>query len=336
MSTGVRLPGIRWRRVVELGFFLAGLTLLVIVVSRFPLADIGGACLRIGPWVALMPFVALAWIACNARGLQTLMGGRVRWRDLVWMRLVGDGYNNLLPLAGLGGEPFKLKYLTRFIPSADALTALVRDRLVENAVGFLFTATWLAYSLGHFELPQPLRLAIAVYVGAATLIAGTYLVVLSTQLPGRTAAAIVRHFGAGGCATERLPKARLARAMVWYLCGRLLGLVEVGALLYLLGLGLQPAATGFAYSTLHAAGFISFAIPQGLGVFEGTSVYLFDVLHLAGALGVAFVLARRGRLLMVSLLGVTLHVVGGPLWRVRAARRTSMASTGPAASPDVT
>src|SRR5262249_29725816 len=93
-----------------------------------------------------------------------------------------------------------------------------------------------------------------------------------------------------------------------YLCARLVGSLEITLLLWLLGLGFDPVTILFCYSLLNAAGYIGFAIPQGLGVFEGTTVFLFGILGFPGAAGVALALARRARMLIVGLLGVFLHL----------------------------
>jgi len=301
-------PKFRVPRWLDTAFLVAGVGLLAFVVTRFPLADVLAACVRVGPVFAVTPFIALAWACTNARGLHTLMGGRVPWRVLVWNRLVGDGYNNLLPLAGLGGEPFKLRHLSQYVPAEQALTGLLRDRLTENAVGFLFSATWLLIGVPRFGVAGALRVAVLTYAAVVTAVAVFYVLVLTTRLPGRFSTAATRWLGIKSEAVEPLPVSRLVKAALWYLVGRGLGLVEIAALFALLGLGFDPFAVGFTYSAVQAAGFIGFAIPQGLGVFEGTSVWIFDLLGFAGSLGVAFIFARRGRLLLVSLVGVGLHL----------------------------
>ena len=80
------------------------------------------------------------------------------------------------------------------------------------------------------------------------------------------------------------------------------------------------ATVAFVDSFLNAAGYIGFFIPQGLGVFEKASDYVFGVIGGAsvGPAGVAFALARRGRMLVVSVLGVLAHVVFGRMMRKRA------------------
>ncbi|MBV8755703.1 MAG: hypothetical protein JO257_00420, partial [Deltaproteobacteria bacterium] len=53
------------------------------------------------------------------------------------------------------------------------------------------------------------------------------------------------------------------------------------------------------------------AIPQGIGVTDGATVGIFTILHFAAPLGIAFALARRGRMLVVSTAGVLLHLLFG-------------------------
>jgi hypothetical protein len=299
-----RVP--RW---VDKAFLLVGLALLTFVITRLPLSDVLHACVRVGPIIALLPIVALGWFFTNACGLYTLLDGRVSRGVLLWNRLVGDGYNALLPLGGFGGEPFKLRHLSELIPPAQALTGMLRDRLTENAVGFSFSATWILLGVCRLSLGGALRVALLTYAAVATAIAFFYVLVLTTRLPGRLGAAAMRRFGVESTAVERLPLSRLAIAALWYLVGRGLGMIEVLLLFAALGLPLNPYLIGFAYSFLQAAGFIGFFIPQGLGVFEGASAWLFALLGFPGALGVAFVFARRGRLLLVALLGVVAHVL---------------------------
>jgi hypothetical protein len=89
-----------------------------------------------------------------------------------------------------------------------------------------------------------------------------------------------------------------------------LGLVEIGTLLWLLGLGIDPLKIGFVDGALNAAGTLAFMVPQAVGVFEGTSVFLFKVFTFPGPAGVVFGLVRRARMLTVSLGGVALHWMG--------------------------
>jgi hypothetical protein len=296
----------RWR---DRAFLVLGLVLLGYVLSRYPMADIGRACLRLGPWVALTPLVALLWLACNTSALYLLLERRVPWLSLLRIRLIGDGYNSLLPLAGLGGEPFKAKHLAAFVPVEHAVTTLIRDKIIENAVNLLFSASWLALGAGLVAAHGRLRAVVLAYAALAAAGGVVVVVVVLTSLPGRLGTLIARWLGADASRGVRLAPGRLARVAACYLGARLAGALEVLWLFALLGLPLDPLTVLFCYSLHKAAGTIGFAVPGSLGVIEGTSVYLFTVLGYPGPSGVAFALVRRARLLLVSLVGVLLHLV---------------------------
>lgn len=297
----------RW---VDRVALLAGLALLVYVLTRFPFESVIDACIQVGPLVVVTPVIALGWFACNTSALRVLLGRRVPWRDLFWNRLIGDGYNSLLPLAGIGGEPWKLRHLTEFVSTDDALAAMIRDRVLENAVGLIVTGAAIGVTMSAYTLPTALHTALIAYAAISGVVGVLGMVFVVSKLPGRAGKLAGKWLGGTGSAPPTpLPVRDFVIATLWCIGGRLVGFLEIGTLLWILDLGIDPIAVLFLDSVLNAAGFISFAIPQGLGVFEGTSVYLFGVLGFPGALAIAFALARRGRMLLVALLGVALHML---------------------------
>jgi hypothetical protein len=301
------------RRLREVLPLVAGAGLLVFVVSQAPLGAIAGAAGRAGPLLLVVPIVALGWHACNTSAFRVLLDGQVPWRVLYWNRLVGDGYNNLVPLAGLGGEPFKLRHLSRYQPTDRVAAALICDRVIESAFGLVTTGLCLAYAVGSITMPSALRGALWAFVAGAFVVAILAALLVVSALPGRAGALVARLLGGGSPdALGRVGVRKLLRVLSWHVPGRLLGLLEIVILFALLGLPLTITHVVFTDSLLNAAGVVSFAIPQGLGVFEGTSVYLFGLLGHPGPLALAFALTRRGRLLIVSGLGVVLHLTSLP------------------------
>src|SRR5690242_14294505 len=105
-----------------------GVALCALILARQPLAEVGRDLSKLGwPWL-LAPLCAVGWITANSMSLHALLGGRAPRGALVWNRVVGEGYNTLLPLAGVAGEPFKLRHLSRWLTPDRATAALVRDR----------------------------------------------------------------------------------------------------------------------------------------------------------------------------------------------------------------
>jgi uncharacterized membrane protein YbhN (UPF0104 family) len=132
-----------------------------------------------------------------------------------------------------------------------------------------------------------------------------------THLPGKAGTFVEKLLGGAdaGPPPGPLPLGRFARVAFWNFLGRIVGSVEVAVLVYALTGGFDAARTVFIDCVNNAAGFIGFVIPQGLGVSEGTTVYLLGALGYAGAIAVAFALVRRGRMLAGSLRGVLLHLL---------------------------
>jgi len=294
---------------MDLGFLLLGLSLLVWMLSRQPLSEIYDAAVHMGPIVFLTPLIALAWFPTHTCALWMVLERRVPWRVLFYVRLVGDGYNALLPMAGLGGEPFKARQLARFVPMDRVVAALVRDRVIDNAIGFLFSAGWLSWALPRVAVPGVLRNALWGYaaIAAALGLLSCWLVI--SRLPGRLGGMLGRWLSGSSEEPPRLPLRQAIYAALWSMASRMLGMCEIAVLLHAIDLPVDVSTTAFADSALNAAGFIGFAFPQGVGVFEGSTVYLLGCLGVPAPAALAFALARRGRMLLVSLLGVVVHLI---------------------------
>jgi hypothetical protein len=297
------------RRWIERGLLVVGVAVMAYTISRFPLSQIGDACLTLGPGLAVTPLLCLCWFGASSRALQHLLGGAVPWRVLMWNRITGEGYNALVPAAGVGGEPVKLAQLARYVEIERAVVALINDRLVENAIALAFSATFVAVGALVLDDVEPALQATMLAYGAGAGVVGVAMaVVIFTNVTGRIGGKIAGWLGAGKLVQRRLPTAALARAFAWTLVARGFGLVEIALLFTLLGVAVTPWTVLFTGGAVAAAGFVGGVIPQGVGITEAASVGIFDLLRFPGPLGVAFALARRGRMLLMSVLGVALHV----------------------------
>lgn len=301
----------RLRAWIERGLLAAGLALLVYTIALFPLSSVTDACRRLGGWVLITPLLCLCWYSASSRSLQHLLGGRVPWHVLFWNRLVGEGYNAIIPAAGVGGEPVKLRMLARYVDTQRAIVALINDRLIENAIALVFSAAVVAIGALDLHVSTVLRTTMLTYgaIAGAAGLAITLLVV--THATGRIGARLARWLRAGDGVHTRLPGPVIARAFLWTLVARGFGLVEIWLLYALLGIHVTAWLVLFTGGAVAAAGFVGGVIPQGVGVTEAATVGIFELLHLPGPAGVAFALARRGRMLVMSVIGVALHLAFG-------------------------
>ena len=304
-------PGRRW-----LGRLLlaAGVVAIALLVARFPLADIGAACRALGPAVLVTPVIALGWFAANTTALFHILERRVPWPTLFWNRLVGEGFNSIIPAGGIGGEPFKVRHLARRVPASRAVVAVLADRFIENIAGLVAAAAFLASSALSLELDlaRGTRAALLGGAGAATAVAAVATALVLSRVPGRFGARLARWMGSPALVHERVRPSTFARAALWCLVGRALGLAEIALLYHLLGIPVGPGLVVFTAGAATLAGFIGFAVPQGMGVTEAATVGAFALLHLPGPAGVAFALARRGRMLFMSIVGMALYLAARP------------------------
>ncbi len=296
---------------VRRGFLILGVGLCAYMVSRFPLSQIGGACLQLGPWVFLTPMIAMGWFAANSTALYHLLERRVPWPALFWNRLVGEGYNSLIPAAGIGGEPFKLRQLSKYVETHRAVVALINDRLIDNALAFAYSGGTVAVGALTIHMGAGVKTSMIAYGAAGIGIAAVFVIVMVTTASSRLGGKIAKLLGAEQLGHERMRLSVLASAAFWTGMGKLIGLLEISLLFYLLDLQFTIGDVFFTAGALSAAGFIGGAIPQGLGVAEAATVGIFGLLHYPGPAAVAFALARRGRTLLVSVAGVTLHLMFG-------------------------
>ena len=288
----------------------AGLCLLAYVVSQYRLDDIASAASTMWPAVLVTPVFALCWFCTGTTALYVLLERKVDWWRLLWIRLVGDNYNAMLPLAGLGGEPFKLRQLSQTLSMPVVMSTFVRDRVLDNVVGFTWSAAGCLAGVASFTLDDRIRVALIGYAVACACVGifGTALVL--TRVPGRLGRSLAKWLGdAAPEDIEPLPLARVVVVLFWYTCSRALGLLEKVWLLWILDAPHDLASAMFVDGFLAAAGYISFLIPQGMGVFEGVTVYVLGITGAPGAAALAFAFARRGRMLVVGMFGICLHLL---------------------------
>jgi hypothetical protein len=299
------------KRWLSRGLLALGVGALVWLISRFPLGQIEDACEQLGGWVLLTPFIGLGWFAANAMTMWHLLEGKMPWRALFWNRVVGEGYNALVPAGGVGGEPVKLRQLGRYVDTHRAVVALINDRLLDNASALIYSACCVGVGAWWLDVSPALRTTMIAYAALGGLAGIALGLALVTNLTHRIGGRLARWIGSAADANAMLPRRVLARAFCWVTVARLLGLCESALLFHLLDIHVTLGELVFTGGAISAAGFIGGAIPQGMGVAEAATVGIFELLHFPGPAGVAFALARRGRQLLLSVLGVALHLTLG-------------------------
>src|SRR5262249_43431400 len=157
---------------------------------------------------------------------------RVRWLRLLWIRLVGDSYNSLLPLAGFGGEPFKIRQLSYSLDPTNVMAVLIRDRILDKSMGFWVSAPQPAGGLTRYRVDARIHVVLLGYIAVCWLLGVLGIALVRTRLPGRLGGWLARFLGDASLDDIiPLPVARLVQALACCFVARMLGVLEKVVLL---------------------------------------------------------------------------------------------------------
>lgn len=260
--------------------------------------------------------MALTTVALDARWIARM------W----WVRLAGEAFNNLLPAAGLGGEPFKAVVLkTRWgVPYRDATASLVLARTINLVSLCVFMAAGFAFMLQVPGLPDGAGLVASAGLAAACLATFAFIGVQRWKLSSRTAGWI--HGLPGGERVGRVLDAvhdfdeRLAdfyvthtrrfwAAVALALINWLLGVAEIYYAMAFLGAPVSwlEAYVIEAFTQMVRLG--TFFIPLSLGAQEGAFVMLVGAMSGSAPLGFALAMVKRAREFIWIALGLLAALV---------------------------
>ena len=154
----------RNRRLAPLGiiFALLGLLLFAYFIKKAGLTEIVAGIRRLGAGFALILAISsvrhlvrsLAWTRCFEPPY------RLRFRDALAARLMGDALGNIIPLASVAvSEPSKAVFVKDRVPLIAGLSALAVENIFYSLSVALFILSGTTTLLLTFSLPKALRYA---------------------------------------------------------------------------------------------------------------------------------------------------------------------------------
>ena len=311
-----------------------GLAVLAGLVLSNDAGRVAAAVAGAGWGVLLVIALHLPQTAASAWGWRPLiLKRRPGFATLLRLRFVREAVNALLPVAQVGGDVVRTRLLARTgVPMDAAAASCTVDLILEVASQAIFTVLGaLALLAASRTLPGE-RLAVAC-TAAAVLVAAGFWAALRLG-SGEGAARRLRSL----VARARLPgldglnglgaalrqvhaaKARGAAAFSAHLLSWMLGVLETGAGLWVLGLHPSWREALVVESLGQAVRALGFAIPGALGVQEGGYVLICGLFGVAPSSALALSLIRRAR-------EVALGLPGLAIWHWSEARPTALAAT---------
>jgi uncharacterized protein (TIRG00374 family) len=291
--------------------------------------------------IALVLAIALGLASCGLRWSVLLagLGSHVALVTLTACRAAGHSLSSLVPSGRMGGEPLRA-YLAvqQGVPAPRAIASVTVDRTLEMGSGSVFAAAFGAV-LVQQGIPALRGAAFTLGIAAIGLAVGVAFMVRRLRRGEGLVTAVASGTGLDrfGAVRARLATIGAAEGDVNALVGQprrvgvafglsiathTLVLVEYWLLLSAFGLPSGPVAVVaaiFATGAVH-----SMPVPAGIGVLEGSQLWLFTMLGYPADVGLAVGLAVRLREL--------LWVTPGLGYLLARAIRASVAARRPAQS----
>ncbi|MDO8432607.1 MAG: flippase-like domain-containing protein [Candidatus Binatus sp.] len=234
---------------------------------------------------------------------------RGSYRRLFFVRLAGTALNQTIPAASIGGEPAKVYLLTPDFPVATAIASVLTSSMTFSLSKVVFIACSVVVTWPRFHLPH--GFSVAVLSGFIVTLGGI-LVLLVFQLRGFTTATkliIARipmperwrqgiHRLTPNVDQEIIdfyrsrPRDLLLAALSHQLAFGC-GVIQVWLLLGWLGLPRELVTCLAIESFTMLLGFVTFVVPDSIGVQEGSRLIAFTALGMPAAAGVAVGIAFR-------------------------------------------
>jgi Uncharacterised protein family (UPF0104). len=325
---------VRAGTIVHLGSLTLGAVLFAMLVRRLDMREVALRLHQVGLWFGLHCAFYLLGIMVTTAAWQQLIDpahSRARFRDLFAAFWVGHAINMVTPGASLG-EVVKNTIMQEKVDSAEMVASLVIFNFMSTVSMLTFNLIGPLMCLWLLDLPARVVLLIfgvgLVFFVPMTLLwlmlragAASHAVRLLAKLPFvrfKDPAAIVAK---AASVDVRIHEARIRRprrfwwAVACLAAARLMNVAEYWALLLALVPGRGPAwlfvLAMLTQTSSYLLAWVLTFVPAQVGVAEGNTTMLYNLLGLGSSLGFAMEILRRIKGLMGIAVGLTLGWIIG-------------------------
>jgi hypothetical protein len=315
-------------------FAILGLLLFAYTVNKVGVANIIDGIQRLGAGFLLILVLSgirhvvrsIAWTKCFEPPY------RLRFRDALEGRLMGDALGNVIPLASMAvSEPSKAAFVRHRVPLMAGLSALAIENIFYSLSVVLFIFSGMAALLLSFPLPKPLRYAAIASLVIILVIAPLGYFVIRRQLKFLSGAFtwLGNRTGGRGWIEVAHARARTLEERIYgfyerngarffpilglEICFHLAGVAEIYITLSFISEVVAPTLlTAFILESVNRVIIVSFKfVPFRTGVDEYGSGLLAKVLGFGRATGVTLAIVRKARDIFWTTIGVLLIVRRG-------------------------
>ena len=293
----------------SLFFYFLGALVLGALIYNLGFETITNTLKEVGYSVFWVFASAILWVIVNSYAVSFLVNHEVPFKTLLYVDLTGNAYNSIIPLAGVGGEPYKIKILSEHIGIDRASRAMIQNRLINSTTAFFYTSITTFFSLIYIPMEKNIFNLLLIAGILSALIGLVVSWITLSSVPDKFGKFILKKINLiKEYKEEPLSKTAFLWASFWQLIGRALNMVEIYLIFVVLGFSPQFSEVFFVACFLSISGLIFFMIPQNLGASEASVSTAFVLLGYSATLGLTYGLIRRARVIFWALFGVALHL----------------------------
>jgi hypothetical protein len=325
------------RRLTPLGIVLtaSGVVLFAYFVKRAGVTEIAEGIKRLGSGFLLILLISgsrhvvrsLAWMLCLEPP------HRLRFRDALRARLMGDAIGNILPLGSLVvAEPAKPALIRDRLPLIEGFSSLLIENVFYSLSVVTFVSAGMLALLLSFSLTKGLRLASVITVAVVAAVIATGILLIRRQVRFISGAATFLHrrgfnrkwIDKGRTVEDRLygfyqrNGSLFLPILLLEACFHLAGVIEIYVSLHFISPQPPTLFTAFILESVNRVITMAFKfVPMRIGFDEAGTGKISRVLQYSEAAGVTLAIVRKGRDLCWAAVGVALLAHRG--WSLRAA-----------------
>jgi len=316
-------------RLVSLLAAMAGLALAGILVGYFGADAVFRSLFAVG-WAGFVTIclIHLALMAAMGIAWWALLPGTKPWIS-IWGRLVRDAGSEVLPLSQIGGYLLGARAIVfAGIPGTTAAASTIVDVSLEFVSQIAFTGLALGWLIrlwpaAPIAVPVAIGLAVAAILAVGLLVAQRRGFDLIDHLAGVLGRNWLENTAAGAAALHAAinaiyqQRSRLGASFVIHLVCWIAATSEVWLALRFAGAPLDFGAVLVIEGLLYAVRSVAFAVPNAVGVQEGTYILLGGSFGLTPEMALALSLLKRARDLALGspVLAACQFLEGRRLWR---------------------
>lgn len=304
-------------------FLFIGILFIGFLIHQIGLSTLWHHISRFGFWFAPIILLASLWHLSHAFAwylIQKRFFATPSPFTFFRYKLIGEGVNMITPTGNIGGDTVRALLIRRMVPLREGVPVVVVDKTVDYIGRMVFIAGGLGISLFFVKIPRSFLWASLICLTIIVL-GLVFLVFLQVRGFFKALLKISRFIPLLGKYLEKKRDSlnaldanlnmmykkgrwRIALALIFHLCGRILGVIEIVVILRVLGLPLDFIDALFIATVTNIANSLFFLIPGQWGVLEGVSLLLVKTLGFSPALGLSLGIIRRIRRIFFLLLGM--------------------------------